>query len=149
MDASFEESYIPQPYGWWVLSLALFMLPVVVGFSFMIDFPMPVTVLCAAVPFVLAIAFSVSLIRSHGCQRWKFSGDVVTYDSPSDLLGQSFQIPFPDVERVHWDHDGGFASLFTIDGREHRFHVGHISGVRFYEFLRERLASTKTVEPTG
>lgn len=70
-----------------------------------------------------------------------FSDDSVVYESPNRSLGESFQVPFSDVARVTWDHDSDFAFLTTIDGHQHRFHVGHMSGFRFYESLRERLAS--------
>ena len=149
MEVSFDESYLPRSRGWWVLAVSFAMLPVFIYFVGLIDLPVPVSVLCVAVPFVLSVAYSVSLIRCRGCLRWRVSGDVIAYDSPADLLAGSFQIPLSEADHVHWDHDADSASLFTIDGREHPFHVGHISGVRFYEFLRERLASTKTVESTG
>jgi len=93
--------------------------------------------LCGLLVSILAVLIQLKLLSSKGPQEWKLIGDRLVCDSPSSLLGRSFDVAWNDVIKVHNPGGEDFARCDLEDGSHVSFQIGERSGWEFFNLIKK------------
>ena len=108
-----------------------------------VPFPNSFVYTCSSVPVLIAIGFNMILFRSSHPLQWKMTDSRIIYESPSFLLGKSFNIEISDLNKMSDIGDTDFGSCVTSSGSSFKFHRKHRGGRAFSIHLEEYLKTKR------
>jgi hypothetical protein len=103
--------------------------------------------LCGIIVSIIAILITLKIISSKGHQEWKLTGGRLVYNSPTSLLGKSFDVAWRDVTKVYTPDDGDFARCDLVNDSYVEFHIGERSGWEFFNSIK-RIKAEQDGAPT-
>ena len=91
--------------------------------------------LCATIPALLGIGYSIVLLRSERQLRWIITSSHVIYESPNRILGDSFNLLISEVKAVSTIGSTDYAACVTTSGETQKFSIKYRGGRSFYTHL--------------